>query len=382
MIKFVNISIENEDYPLTDNLEEVESLAEDISAYQTSRKIENVLTNKVNNGEDLTDQEIYIAAETIGTLYYNLGDFKGFGFEDYEGKTLSQTEKSKIAIEAISNQNKEKGATIAAKLERFGNELSDYFSWFTGSMSKLRKEAQEVLRLAERSPDESFTQSEIEDKRVSKAIQRGSSKPPFKNYNDVIRAVGSLIDSVKIIASISKYESLFSGKDSKWDLTKLAEDMGGHIIKRSVGKVTYDLNPERLAGALLTATVPDNSDNNYLMRNLKANFVISLDYDIWRVGTRSENVKTTGLTKRDTIALLKQVIKYIDEEEEYFKQYYKVAKFGITDFIKNIFKAVIPFGSYNSLIFRSRIQNLNSHIHYINHEVLRGLIAWAADSID
>ena len=158
--------------------------------------------------------------------------------------------------------------------------------------------------------------------------------------------------------------------------------MGGRIIKRSVGKVTYDLNPERLAGALLTATVPDNSDNNYLMRNLKANFVISLDYDIWRVGTRSENVKTTGLNKRDTIALLKQVIRYIDEEEEYFKQYYKVAKFGITDLIKNIFKAIIPFGSYNSIIYRMRIQNLNSHIHYINHEVLRGLIAWAADSID
>ena len=232
MTRFVNISTENEDYSITDNQEEIESLAEDITAYQTSRKIENVLTNKVNNGEDLTDQEIYIATETIGALYSNLGDFKGFGFENYEGKSLPQAEKSKIAIEAISNQNKEKGATITAKLERFGNSLSDYFSWFTGSMSKLRKEAQEVLRLAERSPDESFTQSEIEDKRVSKAIQRGSSKPPFKNYNDIIKAVGSLIDSVKITASISKYESLFSGKDSKWDLAKLAEDMGGRIIKR------------------------------------------------------------------------------------------------------------------------------------------------------
>ena len=86
---------------------EGEELRQEAVAIDTGLRIERGLRNKIERGEELSDEEIFIAVETIGNLYSSLGSvkFNGFGFESFSGKQLTQLEKSKIALEAITNQN-------------------------------------------------------------------------------------------------------------------------------------------------------------------------------------------------------------------------------------------------------------------------------------
>ena len=363
---------------------ELEDMASDVASYEAAKRIENTLSSKVNRGEDLTDEEIYIAVETIGSLYSNSREgFTGFGFESYQDKNLDQKQKSRIALEAITNQNADKAKTIKAKLENFGNGVSNYFSWFTGSMAKLRSDANDVLARVRDADETDFKSGEVTDKRTLLALQRGYKTKPFNNYKDVLKALEGLIDSLKILSSASKYESLGSGEGSKYDLAKLVTDMNSRVIHKAEGTVTYDLNPDKLTGAILTARIPDNSDNNYLMRNLKANFVVQFNHDMWNLTEKAGSGAVRSLSKKECIQLLEDVIKHIDEQERTFRIYYKAAKLGITDILKGVGKTLLLglVGGYNSLIFRGRVQDINTKIVYMNNAVLRGMIAWAASSI-
>lgn len=369
---------------------ELTELREEAAAIDTGARIERVIRHKIDRGDDLTDEEIFIAAETISSLYTKLGSgsFSGFGFESFEGKDLTQKERSKIALEAITNQNAEKFSSWKAKFERFGAGLSDYASWFSGNQEKLKTEAQELLAKVRSSSESDFTTGAVTDKRVSIAINRGYKQKPFSSYKEVLAATKSLSDSAAILASATKYESL-GGKDGgKWDLAKLAEDMDGKIIDKKAGKVTYDLNPNRLNGYPITITVPDNSQSNYVMRNLKTNFVVSAGMDDFNSsldgGYGETNVRP--LTKKEAEELCKAVIEFIEKENNNFRKYYSESKVGFTDILKIIGKSIVagPLGLLvyvNSLVYRGRIQNLNTRLHYINRGVIRGLLAWVASSM-
>lgn len=369
---------------------EVENLYDEGVALDTGTRIERVLKAKVDRGEDLTDEEIYISLETIGNLYSNIGSckFTGFGFENFTDKELTQSEKSKLAVEAITNQNADKAKSLKAKLERFSAGVSDYFSWFTGNMKKLRIEAQEVLDRVRSAEDSDFLTQEVTDKRTALALQRGHDFKPFKTYKEVLKSLEGMIDSLKIVSSISKYETLGSGEGSKYDLAKLAKDLKGRIIDRDEDSVTYDINPDRLTGARLNLTIPNNSDSNWFMRSIKSNFVVSLDTNInYSLTPKAMDLSVKSLNRKECIDLLTSVIKHIDEQESLFKHYYKNAKIGILDIFKSYFKmggvptvvGIIP--AMNSMIFTGRIQDINSRLHYINRSCLRGLIAWAASSL-
>lgn len=132
--------VDNEGTHDVDEFQRLEGeLRDEAIALSTGSQIESVLRKKINNGEVLTDEEIYIAVETIGNLYSNLGSepFKGFGFETYAGDKLSQAEKSRIALEAITNQNADRFKTWKAKFERFGHGMRDALSTLNGSLSSL-----------------------------------------------------------------------------------------------------------------------------------------------------------------------------------------------------------------------------------------------------
>lgn len=366
------------------NMEEFDSILEEVEDFRLAKQTESILKAKVDRGEDLTDEEIFIAVETIGNIYYRKSDynFTGFGFEKFTNKSLNQKTKSLIALEAIEEQNKEKLNSIKNKTEDYIKGMDDYAKWFTASMEDLRVLAQETLADIEKTSESDFTKETLYVDRISVALQRGKEKP-FTNYKDVLKALRGLIDSLKITASLSKYESLGSGKDSQWDLEKLVKDLNGRIITRTEKSVTYDLNPDKLNGAILTVKMPTNSNNSYLMRNIKANFVITLDYNQYTQYEKSQGIAAKPLTKRESIDLLKEIIKYIDEQDYLFREFYKEAKITFKDVIKNIFKSLLGFIllGYNTVIFRGRVQNLNSKIHFINREVIKGLITWASSSV-
>ena len=364
---------------------EVENLYDEGVSLDTGMRIERVLKAKVDRGEDLTDEEIYVAVETIGNLYSNLGTtpFNGFGFENHTDRTLTQTEKSKLALEAITNQNADKASTWKAKFERFSAGLSDYGSWFTGNMKKLKQEAQEVLDRVKSADDSAFIVTEVTDKRVALAIQRGTKNPPFKNYKDVLKGLEGMIDSLRVVSAASKYETLGSSQGSKFDLDQLAKDLKGRVIDKDESSVTYDLNPQRMTGARLNLTIPNTSESNWFMRSIKANFVVSADTNIdYSLTPKATNLSAKALTRQECIDTLTAVIGHIEEQESLFKLYYKDAKIGVVDILKTMFKmgGGLIF-VLNTLIFRTRMQDMNSRLHYINRACLRGLIAWAASSI-
>lgn len=370
---------------------EIDELREEAVALAAGSRIESVMRAKVERGEDLTDEEIYIAVETIGSLYSNMGSchFTGFGFENFSNKELSQSEKSKIALEAITNQNAEKFKTWKAKFERFGHAMRDGFSTINGSLSSMKSNAEDLLAKVRSSKDSVFSVKQVTDKRVSVALNRGYKRKQFSNHKEVLAALGHFTDSVKVLASASKYESL-SGKDGgKYDLAQLAQDMDGKIINKTSGRVTYDLNPERLNGAMLTITVPDNSDNNWVMRNLKANFVISSSDD----GQGSSNdtafseISVRALNRKECEALLVDLIKYIDNEGRIYRAYYDNATTSIFEMMKIIGKSLVflPISNLvliNSVVYRTRIDTITNRIQLINRGVLRGLMAWVASSMD
>ena len=402
MTKFISLEnhygslAENEgshnDFEFQRNLE-IDELREEAIALNTGTRIERVMRSKVDRDEDLTDEEIYIATETIGNLYSNMGTgiFSGFGFESYEGKELTQKQKSKIALEAISNQNAEKFKTWKAKFERFTAGLSDYFSWFTGNQQKLKEEAKDLLDKINSSSENDFIKENVTDKRVSIAVYRGTNKKPFSNYKEVLKALESLTSSAKILASGTKYESI-GGKDGgKWDLAQLAKDMKARLINQRNGKATYDLNPEMINGFPLTITIPDDSESNYLMRNLKANFVVSVGLDgfDYSLDGGYSDVNVKALTKKEATELCKAVIQHIDEVNGDFRKFYSESKIGVTDIVKIVGKTLVsgiippmlPLVYVNSLVFRSRMQDINTRLHYLNRGATRGLLAWAASSI-
>ena len=165
--------------------------------------------------------------------------------------------------------------------------------------------------------------------------------------------------------------------------------MDGKIINKTSGRVTYDLNPERLNGAMLTITVPDNSDNNWVMRNLKANFVISSSDD----GQGSSNdtafseISVRALNRKECEALLVDLIKYIDNEGRIYRAYYDNATTSIFEMMKIIGKSLVflPISNLvliNSVVYRTRIDTITNRIQLINRGVLRGLMAWVASSMD
>ena len=364
---------------------EGEELRQEAVAIDTGLRIERGLRNKIERGEELSDEEIFIAVETIGNLYSSLGSvkFNGFGFESFSGKQLTQLEKSKIALEAITNQNADQASTWKAKFERFGAGLSDYASWFSGNMKKLKQEAQEVLDRVKSANDSDFNVAEVTDKRVSLAIQRGTKTPPFKSHGEVLKALETMVDSLKVVSSASKYETLGSSEGSKFDLAKLASDLRGRVVDKDEDSVTYDLNPMKLTGARLRLTIPNTSDSNWFMRSIKANFVVSADTNInYSLVPKATDISAKALSRKECIDLLTSVIDHIDEQERLFKLYYKDAKIGLGDIFKMFFKmgGGLIF-VINTFIFRSRMQDMNSRLHYINRACLRGMIAWAASSI-
>ena len=97
---------------------------------------------------------------------------------------------------------------------------------------------------------------------------------------------------------------------------------------------------------------------------------------------RPTNISAKALSRKECIDLLTSVIDHIDEQERLFKLYYKDAKIGLGDIFKMFFKmgGGLIF-VINTFIFRNRMQDMNSRLHYINRACLRGMIAWAASSI-
>ena len=85
------------------SMEEFDSILEEVEDFRLAKQTESILKAKVDRGEDLTDEEIFIAVETIGNIYYRKSDynFTGFGFEKFTNKSLNQKTKSLIALEAI-----------------------------------------------------------------------------------------------------------------------------------------------------------------------------------------------------------------------------------------------------------------------------------------
>ena len=367
------------------SLDDGTDLLNDMVSYQTAKRIEVTLANKINRGEDLTDEEIAIAVETIGTLYSNskIG-FSGFGFEKYSDKQLSQKEKSKIAIEAISEENAKKLESFKKDLSKTNADVEDYRSFFSGSCDKLRNHATELLDLVKKTKDSDFGKTTIKDKRVNLALQRGSNNKPFNNYKEVLKALEKNIDSLKIVGTASKYESFGSGKDSKFDLSKLATDMAGRIISKDEDSVTYDLNPSKLVGAVIELTIPNNSDSGYYARTFKSNFVVRANVSSFSIHNTVKDFDVKPLSKAEAIQLLQSVIKHIDEQKDAYEKFYMEAKVKGSDILKNLGKFFTTFiiGSYLSNIYRMRIQDLNTRIHYANNACIRGLILWASESIN
>lgn len=116
------------------------------------------------------------------------------------------------------------------------------------------------------------------------------------------------------------------------------------------------------------------------MRNIKANFVVSAS--VKNVDTQDIEIKP--LNKKECIELLESVIKHAEEQEHLFKLYFKDAGISTGNLLKIIAKSLFfsNIAGINSLVYRSRMSIINSKIHYINRDVLRGLIAWAASSMD
>ena len=52
-----------------------------------------------------------------------------------------------------------------------------------------------------------------------------------------------MVDSLKVVSSASKYETLGSSEGSKFDLAKLASDLRGRVVDKDEDSVTYELNP-------------------------------------------------------------------------------------------------------------------------------------------
>jgi hypothetical protein len=387
-MNFINLGTEDfqeEELQEAPPMVDFSDVAEEVEDYRVATRVEKTLRQKVDAGQDLTDEEMFIAVETISNLYMrgSAKAFSGFGLEAYDANKLTQKEKTQLALEAITNQNAEKAKAIGAKVENLMNDLGNWFSFANGNMERLMSDAKAVLDRVQRADENNFTKEMVSDKRVAKALQR-VNKPQFRNHKEVLRALKGLQDSLKVVAAASKYESLDGGEGSKWDLKKLADDMHGKLLSRENGRATYDLNPEQVTATAMTVTIPDSSDSNYIMRNLKANFVVRSDYDMLRITAKSQGFDVKPLSKSECVSLLNDVIQHINSEEALFKEYYKTAKVGLTDILKNVGKTWLlsPLAGYNSSIFRSRIQQLNTNLHYINQEALRGLIAWAASSLD
>ena len=382
-----NNRAETNDFARENDLAE---LREEAIALDTGGRIERVMRSKIDRGEDLTDEEIYIAAETIGNLYSNLGScsFSGFGFESFVGQDLTQRQKSKIALEAVSNQNADKANTWKAKFERFGHGMRDGFSTINGSLSSIKSNAQELLARVRSADDSVFTVKQVTDKRVSVALNQGYKKKLFANHKEVLGAITELTDSVKILSSASKYESLAGKEGSKYDLGQLCEDMDAKIVNKTNDRVTYDLNPRRLNGAMLTITIPDSSESNWVMRNLKANFVISSSDD--GQGTANDiatsEISVKALSRKECEQLLEDVIKYTETEGRIYRTFYDNATTSVMEMLKMLGKGAVffPIGNLvftNSVIYRSRIDMVAQRIHLINRNVLRGLLAWVASSM-
>lgn len=360
----------------TENNLALGQLETDVNNLQLSTRIENTLRRKVDSGQDLTDEEIFIAVETIGNIFVNNDrDFKGFGFESYEGKKITQKQKSIIALEAIEKFNKEELENLKTKYDNLNEQELNFQSVLTGSLDKIKEEANEILNTIKNVPDSEFGKKEIDDTKVQKITYRGLDKTPATSYKDILKAVEGSLASLDILSRVANYESTGSGKDSIYDLSKLAKDMNGKIIKRENGKVTYDINKEKLCGLDLTITVPDNSDSNYIMRNLKANFVVDSDFGDQRAFNTRLDHKVKPLNKKEALEVLNSIIKFVDKESKAYSTYYNEAKLKLDSF-----KYLVPIVGHNKLIFRAKINNLNTIIHYLNLTVLRGLMTWVLKS--
>lgn len=361
----------------SETLLELNDLEDRINNLDLSTNLEKSLRSKIDSGHDLTDQEIFIATETVGFLAIkHRSNFTGFGFEEYINKSITQKQKSMLALEAIEKYNKEETEALKNKFENLKVDEENFKSLLTGSLDKIEEEAQELLKGIENIPESEFTNKEIDDIKVQKITFRGFEKQPFKKYNEILSAVKDSIDSLDVLSRVSKYESTGSGKDSKYDLSKLAKDMGGRIVKREDGKVTYDVNHNKLCGLDLFLTVPENSDSSYLMRNLKANFVVKAKTENSRVLTAKLNHSVKSLNKKECINLLNSIISFVDKEKNVYQDFYKEAKLSLDSF-----KFLIPIVGYNKLLFKAKINDLNSVIHFVNLTVLRGLMTWILRSI-
>lgn len=382
----------------TDLQEQSEEIADDTEDLIQARQTEQVLQAKVDKGEDLTDEEIYVATESIGRIFSKNPSFEGFGFEAYEGKKLTQKQKSKIALEAITNQNGEKAKTIKAKIENFINGLNTYNATAFNQLNRVQRDAEKAL---EEIKNSNFTKKVIRDRRVGMALQRGKGVQPFNNYKDVLKAINNLIGSYRVCIDASKYETTEGGKGGKYDLEKLASDMGNKVIARSNTSVTYDLNPDMLNGFTLTVKLPSES-GNYVMRNLKSNFVISSSSGFNLLGfvkrdNGANNIQS--LDKQTAIALLKEVISYTKSIKNEINNYTKKTSMSAGEVLKLIGKSIfggtvtnlvrVTTGNLgaelilvNSLVYRIRVNQIANTLSHITTTVLRGLVAWAVDSAD
>lgn len=361
----------------TNVLREVDDLENRANDLELTTNIETTLKNKIESGNDLTDEEIFIAVETIGFIAIKHKTiFSGFGFENYKDKKISQRAKSLLALEAIEKHNKDEIESLKLKFENLNVDEENFKSLLDGSLEKIKLEAQEILETVEKTPDSTFITKIIDDDKVRKTTFRGFDKTPITNYKDIFKAIDDSLDNLDILSRVSNYESTGSGKESKYDLSKLAKDMSGKIIKREDGKVTYDVNISKLCGLDLYLTVPENSDSNYLMRNLKANFVVSVKMDNERTLTAKLSHTCKSLNKKESIEVLKNIIKFTEQESKIYQSYYKEAKLKLDSF-----KYLIPVVGHNKLIFKAKIHNLNTVIHYINLVAFRGLMTWVLKSM-
>ena len=402
MASLIKISLEDNE---TDNqFDDIdgESTPDDLiqatESLMTSNMIEGTLRSKIGRGENLTDEEIYISTETIGNLFSALTGpaFEGFGFEAYEGKELSQKDKSKIALEAITNQNEEKARTLKAKFENLNNMAAITLKKRSGDMTRLKLDAMTALRRIEYADAGSFETVEITDQRVEKALFRGKNEKPFASYKEVLKNLNKLNDSVQITASAAKYESLNS-RGSKYDLQKLALDMESSLITKNENTAVYDLNPGKLTGSELVLTVPAHSENIWLTRSIKANFVVSVKSPPWSFEKKKLDKPVNSLSQSECIDLLKSVVKHIEAKEAQYQYLYKQGILGVMELVKIYFKGdtfaflaarvawslaslAAWFAIINALVFRKRMDFINHEIHSINSHCLTGLIAWAASS--
>lgn len=366
---------------------EIDELREEAIALDTGARIERVMRAKVERGEDLTDEEIYIAAETIGNLYSNMGTgiFNGFGFESYQGKNLTQKEKTSIALEAVQNANKEKTQQLKKQLEIKSKKIEDKITTGKDHFKSISNRANKLLAKIKTLPDSSFKQEEINNKSVKLAFWRGPDVSPeyFKSYKDILSVLEKINQRFDIIASVKETVAWSYKENGKYDISKIMVKYKNEIVQENEedNMVIFDLNKERLGGSGFLVASPIKVDGGFIKRNF-THVRKAAGLHMYHTPKNDDlDFPTKGLSKKETIDLLENIIKATDNFNKILSTNYEAANTG---FMEALGRAALSLFTLNifigQLIAVSLVDNLLTISLVVEKIVLNGLIDYAENS--